>query len=161
MQEPEKILMVCLVNICRSPLAEGIMRHKALQAGIACKVDSAGIGRWIMGEPPHPLSQKVAKQNQIDISGLKGRQFVAEDMEIFHRVYFMDRQNLKDGRIIACKSWNADKGKLLLEMVPESSLIEVPDPYHDGFESYTTLFNLLSEACNYILQDISAKALSP
>lgn len=157
MQEPAKILMVCLGNICRSPLAEGILRHKALQAGIACEVDSAGTGGWHIGEPPHPLSQKVAKQHQINISGLKGRKFVAEDMDIFHRIYFMDSQNLKDGRSIAGKRWNAAKGKLLLEMVPESPVTDVPDPYYDGYESYLALFDLLSEACDYVLQDISMK----
>jgi protein-tyrosine phosphatase len=156
MQKPEKILMVCLGNICRSPLAEGILRHKALQAGINCEVDSAGTGAWHIGQPPHPLSQKVAKQHQINISGLKGRQFVAEDMDIFDRVYFMDGQNLKDGRTIAGKRWNAEKGKLLLEMVPESTLTEVPDPYYDGWESYPVLFDLLSEACDCILKDIVA-----
>jgi protein-tyrosine phosphatase len=156
MQEPVKILMVCLGNICRSPLAEGILRHKASQAGIACQVDSAGTGGWHIGDPPHPLSQKVARMNEINISGLKGRKFEAADMDIFHRVYFMDSQNLKDGRHIAGKRWNAEKGKLLLEMVPGSPLTDVPDPYYDGFESYLELFDLLSEACDYVLKDISA-----
>jgi protein-tyrosine phosphatase len=160
MQKPEKILMVCLGNICRSPLAEGILLHMAKKEGIAIEVDSAGTGGWHIGEHPHPLSQKVAKQHQINISGLKGRKFVAEDMEIFDRVYFMDRQNLDDGRTIAGKRWNAEKGKLLLGVVPESPFIDVPDPYHDGFESYVKLFDLLSEACEYLLQDILANMRS-
>jgi len=88
-----KILMVCLGNICRSPLAEGILQHKANLAGLNWMVDSAGTANYHVGEAPHRLSQKVAKQNGIDISHLRGRQFSKNDMLEFDKIYVMDTDN--------------------------------------------------------------------
>src|SRR5882757_6521724 len=80
---PMKILMVCLGNICRSPLAEGILQDKAFKAGLNWSVESAGTNSYHIGEPPHHLSQKVARQHGIDISKQRARRFVAEDFEIY------------------------------------------------------------------------------
>ena len=82
-----KILMVCLGNICRSPLAEGVLKDKILKAGLDWTVDSAGTNGYHDGEPPHPLSQKVAKMNGIDICDQRSRRFVAEDFDRFDKIY--------------------------------------------------------------------------
>ena len=84
-----KILMVCLGNICRSPLAEGILQDKARKAGLKWSVESAGTNGYHTGEAPHPLSQKVARINGVDISKQRSRNFVAEDFDRFDKIYAM------------------------------------------------------------------------
>src|SRR5258706_10480941 len=91
-----KILMVCLGNICRSPLAEGILQDKARKAGLDWKVDSAGTNRYHIGDPPHPLSQKVAKLNGIDISKQRARTFIPEDFEKYDKIYALAHDVLQD-----------------------------------------------------------------
>jgi protein-tyrosine phosphatase len=149
------ILMVCLGNICRSPLAEGILRHKAQMAGLECHIDSAGTGSWHIGSPPHPMSQKVAAQNKIDISTLKARQFCPEDLERFDRIYFMDQHNLEDAKQMAGSKWNPEKAALLLDLVPHFDTKDVPDPYFGGFEGYIEVYQMLSDACNVIIDEIA------
>ncbi len=82
-----KILMVCLGNICRSPLAEGILQDKAFKAGLTWSIESAGTNSYHTGEPPHPLSQKVAKLNGIDISKQRARRFTAADFDVYDKIY--------------------------------------------------------------------------
>lgn len=146
-----KILMVCLGNICRSPLAEGILREKARLKQLNILVESAGTGGWHAGQPPHHLSQKVATQHKVDISCQKARTFRANDMLEFDFVYFMDEDNLEDARRISGKNWIPEKAALILDLLPEQGLREVPDPYYGDFEDYIFVFNLLDEACERIL----------
>ena len=143
--------MVCLGNICRSPLAEGVMRAKAQQAGIDCEVDSAGTGSWHIGHPPHPLSQKVAAQNAIDISMLRARRFSPEDMNAYDHIFFMDKANLQDARDIAGTGWQEHKANLLLDMVPHLGISEVPDPYFGEFDAYIEVYQMIEEACDAIV----------
>ena len=91
-----KILMVCLGNICRSPLAEGILQQKAFSAGLTWSIESAGTNSYHIGEPPHPLSQKVAKINGIDISKQRARRFKAEDFESYDKIYALANDVLED-----------------------------------------------------------------
>ncbi len=149
-----KILMVCLGNICRSPLAEGILQHKLAKEGIRAEVDSAGTGNWHTGEKPHHLSQKVAALNQIDISYQRARQFKPEDMDLFDRIYFMDRNNLEDARRMAGNRWQPHKAFLLLDALPNAGIQEVPDPYFGGFEGFIEVFNLIDAACEAIADDL-------
>jgi protein-tyrosine phosphatase len=149
-----KILMVCLGNICRSPLAEGIFRHKANEAGLKCHVDSAGTGGWHINEPPHPLSQKVARKNGIDISGQKARRFVPEDMHHFDFIFFMDKNNMEDAKRICGKNWLPEKASLLLDHLPEHPNREVPDPYFGEFDGYIFVFELISNACENIIENL-------
>src|SRR5690242_5733159 len=109
-----KILMVCLGNICRSPLAEGILKHKAKQAGLDWTVDSAGTNGYHIGEPPHRLSQKVAKQHGIDISGQRARRFTAEDFLRFDKIYAMAEDVIEEMKWIAKKEYNLSKTELLM-----------------------------------------------
>jgi protein-tyrosine phosphatase len=147
-----KILMVCLGNICRSPLAEGIMQHKANLAGLNWQVDSAGTSGWHVGSAPHNLSQKVAKLNGVDICNQKGRQFVAKDMVEFDKIYFMDSDNYNDARRIAGSLWNADKANLLLNELYPGQNRSVPDPYYGGESGYHDVYTLIANACDKVLE---------
>ena len=147
-----KVLMVCLGNICRSPLAEGIMQHKANIAGLNWQVESAGTGGWHIGHAPHNLSQKVAHVNGIDISCQKGRQFQPEDMVNFDRIYFMDEENYYEAQFMAGILWNPEKAELLLNKLFPGENRSVPDPYYGGEEGFHEVFKLISEACDAILK---------
>ena len=91
-----KILMICLGNICRSPLAQGVLAHLAKDAGLDWEVDSAGTGNWHVGSPPDKRSVAVAKKYGIDISKQRCRQFHVGDFDVFDRIIVMDTQNLED-----------------------------------------------------------------
>lgn len=143
-----KILMVCLGNICRSPLAEGIMQHKAAAAGLPWTVDSAGTGNWHTGEPPHRLSQKIASHYGVDISHQRARQFSAADVARFDLLFFMDRSNYEDARRMAGQHWDASKAMLLLDVLHPNEGHEVPDPYYGTEPDYHQVFHLISEACD-------------
>jgi protein-tyrosine phosphatase len=146
-----KILMVCLGNICRSPLAEGILQHKADKAGLNWTVDSAGTGSWHVGSAPHRLSQKVAGVNGIDICHQRGRQFQPTDMITFDRIYFMDEENYDDARMIAGKLWDPSKADLLLNELYPGEERSVPDPYYGGEDGFHEVFDLISKACDAII----------
>ena len=146
--------MVCLGNICRSPLAEGILRHKAEASGLEWEIDSAGIGSWHIGKPPFRMSQQVALQNGIDISGQRGRQFQKEDLLKFDRLYFMDKDNYEDARRIAGNLWDESKCSLLLaELHPGGR--NVPDPYGHPEAEFEKVFGLIDAACDAIVKKYS------
>jgi len=109
-----KILMVCLGNICRSPLAEGILQHKAFEAGLTWSVESAGTNSYHTGDAPHPLSQKVAKLNGIDICNQRARRFVAEDFDVYDKIYALAGDVVDEIRRIAKKKYDAAKVDLLM-----------------------------------------------
>lgn len=147
-----KILMVCLGNICRSPLAEGILQHKAWQAGLKWSVESAGTGAYHIGEPPHKLSVKVAKHNGIDISKQRARQFRKDDFEQFDFIYVMDSSNYNDVRRVSGKQWNENKIDLLLNEIYPAQNRAVPDPWYRTEEGYHEVFKLIDEACEMIIK---------
>lgn len=141
-----KVLMVCLGNICRSPLAEGIFRHKTESMGLGWEVDSAGTSNYHIGEPPHRLSQKVALQNGIDISGQRGRQFKASDMVDFDCIYVMDASNYEDVQKMSGKLWNPNKVMLLLDELYPNKSKDVPDPWYGGYDGFEDVFAMLEKA---------------
>ena len=147
-----KILMVCLGNICRSPLAEGILQHKSKQAGLNWMVDSAGTAGYHIGEQPHVLSQKVALLNGIDISKQCCRQFMREDIQRFDRIFVMDMDNYAEVKRICGKEWEADKVSLLLDVLYPNQNKEVPDPWYGTEKDYHFVFDMVSEACNKIIE---------
>lgn len=149
-----KILMVCLGNICRSPLAEGILRSKLSEDFV---VDSAGTGSWHIGNPPDPRSVAVAKQNGIDISMLEGRQFSKKDFTEFDYIYVMDNQNYRDVMEKASTEEEKQKVSLILDAIFPGERVDVPDPYYglqDGFEK---VFAMLEEACENIANTLQKK----
>ena len=123
-----KILMVCLGNICRSPLAEGILQNKAFKAGLNWNVESAGTNSYHIGDAPHHLSQKVAKLNGIDICDQRARRFVAEDFEVYDKIYALAGDVLDDIRRIAKNKFDSTKADLLMNELYPGKDMDVPDP---------------------------------
>lgn len=146
---PVKIIMVCLGNICRSPLAEGILRSKLDSNFI---IDSAGTGGWHAGESPDKRSIETAKQYNIDISNQKARKFSISDFDLFDYIYVMDKSNYKD--VINLAPDEAAKAKVAL-ILGDSK--EVPDPYYGGQEGFENVYYLLDQACEEIAKNLSAK----
>lgn len=142
--------MVCLGNICRSPLAEGILKHKVRQNGLDWTVDSAGTGFWHTGELPDRRSIAVARKYGIDITDQRARQFQPADFEHFDRILVMDTQNRRDVLRHARHHEHRAKVQLILDYLYPGQDESVPDPYYDdnGFEE---VFRMLDAACDKLL----------
>lgn len=144
---PVRILMVCLGNICRSPLAEGIMRSLSDPALI--RVDSAGTAGYHLGNPPDPRSIEVAAAHQIDISGQRCRKFAVADFDDFDHIFAMDLENLATIRRLARSEADRQKVRLLLE-AGGLGAVEVPDPYYGGASGFQEVYRMLDTACRRI-----------
>lgn len=155
-----KILMVCLGNICRSPLAEGILRSKAESAGLEVTVDSAGTSNYHIGETPHRNSVRVAAEHNIDIGRLKARQFTTSDFEHFDLIYVMDESNYKNVIRLAKNQGQKNKVHFLLDEIEPGSRTEVPDPWFGGYDGYQQVYDLLDKACDVITGKIITGELS-
>ena len=142
-----KILMVCLGNICRSPLAEGIMRVKLSKDFI---VDSAGTGGWHAGELPDKRSISTAKNRGLDITSQRARQFKISDFNTFDYIYVMDNSNYKDVMALAPNDEAKSKVKLILNELFPNENVDVPDPYYGGQDGFENVFDMLNEACDVI-----------
>ncbi|WP_153771454.1 low molecular weight protein-tyrosine-phosphatase [Labrenzia sp. CE80] len=143
------ILFVCLGNICRSPLAEGIFRHTLKETGQVegVQIDSAGTGAWHEGHPPDPRSIEVAARYGIDISDQRARQVRQQDFSDFDLILAMDKSNLSKLRQIAPKAATAHL-RLFLD-APEQ---EVPDPYYGGDQGFEAVFHMLRSASKRLSQ---------
>ena len=148
-----KVLMVCLGNICRSPLAEGILQARANAAGLDWQVDSAGTANYHVGETPHKLSIKVAKEHGIDISKKRVRQLNKLDFTLFDKIYVMDKENYNGAKRIAGDSWDVSKVDYLLNESYPGENREVPDPWYGGYENFKEVYALLYEACGRIIEN--------
>jgi len=145
--------MVCLGNICRSPLAEGILQTKATEAGLNWIVESAGTNGYHTGEPPHPLSIKTALQNGIDISKQRSRKFIAEDFEQYDKIYAMAEDVIDDMKSIAKNKFNIQKVNLLMnELFPQQN-IDIPDPWSGPEKGYLDAYELIEKACEKIINN--------
>ncbi|AZA76021.1 low molecular weight phosphotyrosine protein phosphatase [Chryseobacterium sp. G0186] len=142
-----KILMVCLGNICRSPLAEGIMQTKLPQDFL---VDSAGTISMHEGEHPDKRAVKTAANHDVDISKQKSRPITRSDFEIFDKIYCMDASVYKDVISKAQTEEEREKIALFLEAAGEYNNTEVPDPYWGGMEDFEKVFQLLDNGCTKI-----------
>ena len=150
-----KILMVCLGNICRSPLAEGIMKAKAIKHGIELEVDSAGTAAYHAGEMPDIRSMEVASRNGIDLSDQRARKFQVADFDRFDKIYAMDRYNFSD---LAAKARNGnDSGKIemILNKTNPGENRDVPDPYYGGDDGFDKVYKMLDDACEVIAKEIA------
>ncbi|MCK6639975.1 MAG: low molecular weight phosphotyrosine protein phosphatase [Bacteroidia bacterium] len=155
-----KILMVCLGNICRSPVAEGVLRHRLTEAGIDhVHVDSAGTSGWHNGEHPDRRSSLNAKQNGVDISKQISRKFMIDDFENFDIIYVMDQSNYRDVTTLAASETHLRKVRLLLNEINPGSNMPVPDPYYGGEEGFQNVFELIDRACLRIVERISKNEL--
>ncbi|WP_299216432.1 low molecular weight protein-tyrosine-phosphatase [uncultured Dokdonia sp.] len=145
-----KILMVCLGNICRSPLAEGILRNKLDINKFT--IDSTGTGNWHVGNPPDKRSVAVAKKYGIDISGLRGRQFTSLDYQNFDHIYVMDSSNLENVLALAESKEDRAKVSMILDTLFPGEKVDVPDPYYGGDDGFEQVYAMLDEACDVIKQ---------
>lgn len=146
-----KILMVCLGNICRSPLAEGILKKKVRENHFDWEVDSAGTESYHTGETPHPLSQKTALQHGIDISLHRARRFTKSDLEKFDKIYAMAKDVYKEMESIAGKNTYMKKVDLLMNEVLPGRDLSVPDPWYGGQEEFQQAYKLIDTACDQII----------
>lgn len=150
-----KVLMVCLGNICRSPLAEGVLRHKLKEAGVTdVIVDSAGTSGYHAGEHPDTRSARNAKSHGVDISKLVSRQFIMDDFEEFDRIYVMDSSNYQNVIALAQTKEHELKVDHLLNAKWPGKNIAVPDPYFGGDDGFENVFRLVEQACEAIVEEI-------
>jgi protein-tyrosine phosphatase len=152
-----KILMVCLGNICRSPLAEGILASKLPFKHFA--VDSAGTGNYNIGENPDHRSIAIAKLNGIDICKQKARQFSKNDFENFDYIYAMDVTNFQNIVELAPNEESAKKVKLILNEIFEDENVDVPDPYFGLENGFSKVYDMLDQVCDKIAEKLKKKHL--
>jgi protein-tyrosine phosphatase len=146
--------MVCLGNICRSPLAEGILRHKAEQANLNITIDSAGTSNYHIGEHPDKRTILNAKQHQIDVSKLCARQFTSDDFDDFDHIFVMDSSNYADVISLARNERDKRKVEMILNRVYPNSNMSVPDPYFGGEQGFENVYILLDKACDVIVSSL-------
>ncbi len=144
--------MVCLGNICRSPIAEGILQQKVNDNKLQWTVESAGTNGLHNGEAPHRLSQKVALQHGIDISQQRSRKFVAEDVDNFDKIYVMAADVMNDVKRIAGKKFDASKIDFFLNELHPNENKDVPDPYFGGEDGYVKVYEIIDKTCDEILK---------
>ena len=144
--------MVCLGNICRSPLAEGILNSKL--ASDEFLVDSAGTSNYHIGDLPDRRSIEIARINQIDITNQRARQFSVIDFDTFNFIYVMDSSNYENVIRLARNQEDIDKVKLILNVLYPNENMDVPDPYYGGSDGFENVFNLLDDACDIIVDKL-------
>ncbi|WP_041490464.1 low molecular weight protein-tyrosine-phosphatase [Burkholderia cepacia] len=152
------ICFVCLGNICRSPTAEGVMRHQVGAAGLADRIaiDSAGTGDWHVGEPPDARAQAAARTRGYDLSALRARQVSAVDFDRFDLLLAMDEANLAELRR-RCPPEQRDKVRLLMEFAPGAAETEVADPYFGGAQGFEQVLDQVERACAGLLETLHAR----
>ena len=142
------VLMVCLGNICRSPLAEGIFRHHVSRRGLmdSYHIDSCGTGGWHVGEPPHPGSIGIASEHGLDIGAQRSRQVRAHELTEWDWIIAMDASNQKNLLRLGA---DPNRTRLLLSFIPPGKDRNVPDPYYEG--GFDTVYNLIDSGCRHLL----------
>jgi protein-tyrosine phosphatase len=154
----KSILFVCLGNICRSPIAEGMFRHIAAQRKLLDKfnVDSAGLGSWHIGHPPDERAQTAMRLRGIDISDLRGRRISPADFEKFDLILAMDRAN-RDGLEKLAPKEQRDKIHLLMNYAPNLCVHEIPDPFFGKNNGFDYVCQLIDAACRGLLVSLTAR----
>lgn len=151
----ERVLFVCLGNICRSPLAEGVLRHLVDERGLAGSIDveSAGTGAWHVGETPDPRSVEVAARHGVSLAGQFARKLSPMDYREFTRIFAMDAANLRELKSHAPTGAVA-RVCMLRDLDPEGRG-DVPDPYYGGPEGFENVFAMVDRSCRALLDEIS------
>lgn len=147
--------MVCLGNICRSPLAQGLLASKLPKNDFF--VDSAGTGNWHVGKQPDERSIAVAERNNLDISLQKGRLFLPSDLETFDYIYVMDNSNYNDVIAMSTNEDQKSKVQLILNELFPGENVDVPDPYYGLQNGFDTVYKMLDETCEVIAKKLLAK----
>ena len=149
-----RILMVCLGNICRSPLAEGILKSKVDPDKVF--VDSAGTSDYHVGHSPDPRSVSIAQSRKLDITSQKGRQFKVSDFDEFDHIYVMDMSNYRDVLSLVRNEEDRKKVSLILDEIFPGENVEVPDPYYGGNDGFGKVYDMLDKACDIIAEKYNA-----
>ena len=150
-----RILIVCIGNICRSPIAEGLLRNKAKQLGLDWEIDSAGIESYHIGEPPHLFSQLVCMDHGIDISNQRARKLNRNDFEYFDKIYAMANDVFKDIQLLITNETKISKNKVdyfLNELYPNCNG-SVPDPWYGPEEGYKDVYDLIDKTTTSIINN--------
>lgn len=149
------ILFVCLGNICRSPLAEGVFRDMAQKNGLSVEVDSAGTADYHVGHSPDERSVDVCAKHGIDIGALRGRQFTAADFDAFDYIYVMDKSNYSNVLLLARSEADKNKVDLLLNLSNPGRNMEVPDPYYGGPSGFDKVYDMVYDACQELIEKLN------
>ncbi len=149
-----RILMVCLGNICRSPMADGLLRRKVKEENLAVFVDSAGTANYHIGKKPDQRMCQTAIANQTNINDLRARQFVVEDFDLFDRIYAMDKENQTNILRLARNSQDKEKVELILNELNPGSDQGVPDPYYGTSKDFQEVYSLLDHATDVVISKI-------
>ena len=150
-----RVLMVCLGNICRSPLAEGILKKKIEEHDLNWSVDSAGTSGWHVGELPDPRSIETALNNGIDIRDQRSRKFIQEDFDRFDLILAMDSSNFNNMNSLARSDSDKGKLRLILNYSFKGMNRAVPDPYYEG--GFQSVFDLINDALDCMIDEITSK----
>jgi protein-tyrosine phosphatase len=156
MKKIVKVIFICLGNICRSPLAEGVFRHLVSEAGLEKKiyVVSAGTSGWHIGEKPDPRSIEIAEKHGITLDSL-GRKAVSEDFRDFDYIIAMDRNNFSDmQRLPGASRMGAAKLYLMRDFDDIGKGLDVPDPYYGGDDGFRDVYEMLDRSCRNLLDEI-------
>lgn len=148
-----KILIVCLGNICRSPLAEGILLHLVKEKNLSLVIDSAGTSDYHVGQAPDARTLANAKKNKIDLSPLRARQFVESDFDAFDKIFVMDKSNLQNVLKLARHEDDKQKVDLFLNISHPNQNMEVPDPYYGGEQGFQDVFEMVWKASERLIND--------
>ena len=146
--------MVCLGNICRSPLAEGVLKAKINERGLSHTVDSAGTSSYHIGEPPDSRMITTAMKHGVDISVQRSRQFRVDDFDYFDYIYVMDSSNYKNVIRQARNDQDRNKVEFLLNAIRPGKDQPVPDPWYGGEKGFKTVYLLVEKACEQIVESL-------
>jgi len=144
--------MVCLGNICRSPIAEGLMQHKINQHGLNWQVESAGTESYHVGSAPHRHSQEICRNNGVDISMQRARQFHIKDFERFDKIYALADDVYDEIKRMSGRKADMGKVELLLNELNPGANESVPDPYYGGADGYIFVYDIIDQTCDAIIK---------
>jgi len=149
-----KILMVCLGNICRSPLAEGIMQQKINARSLNAETYSSGTSNYHISEPADPRTIAIARHHGVDITTHRVTQFKADDFDKYDMIFVMDNSNMKSVLRLARTESDYKKVRLIMSAISDRKSMEVPDPYYSDKEGFELVYNMLDEACEKIADEL-------